>query len=264
MNGQNGFQHKSRRFKLYKAVSVFLMELSIAQIVTGFALYVSAMKFYGISWEPHALIAVRLSELSAVSQIQIVLVAHVPRQVSFHLRWLSSLLYGCAATLWNVIILIVDETDRFQMLAGFLFLFVLQLVLIAWTLVYIYLRSQQKLSAPEIIMFRMNPVSDRTARFLRFTEKVAMRWPFDWPVFRMVGFAVTLSANIYLTYLVCELKFYPREWQGRMCSLTNDADDRSTFGQILAVMMMASMVYSFIESGLAVLLLRLAWPFLGR
>jgi len=63
--------------------------------------------------------------------------------------------------------------------------------------------------------------------------------------------------------LVCELKFYPHEWQGQMCSLANDADDRTTFGQILAVMMMASMVYSFIESGLAVLLLRLAWPFLA-
>jgi hypothetical protein len=239
------------------------MELSLNQIVTGFALYVSAMKFYGISLEPHALLAVRLSELSAVSQIQIVMVARVERQVSLHLRWLSSLLYGCTATFWNIVILFRNKSDRLEMIVGFLFLFVLQSVLIGWTLLYISLRAKQRMSRPEQITFRTDALSIRGVRFVEFTERLVLRWPYDWPGLRIAGSVIALASNLYLTYTVCKLKFFTYEWKGKMCRLANEQDDRTTFGQVLAMMMMASMAYSLIESGLLAMLLTLAWSSLG-
>ncbi len=89
--------------RAYRAVSSFLMDLSVNQLVMGFALFVTNMRIYGPSSDPHAILAIRLSNLSAVSQIQIVLVAYHPSLAKVHIRLLSSLSYGFAAAVWGII-----------------------------------------------------------------------------------------------------------------------------------------------------------------
>ena len=57
------------------------MDLSVNQLVMGFVLYISGMLWYGPSNDPHAVLAYRLSNLSAVNQLQIIACARRSRGV---------------------------------------------------------------------------------------------------------------------------------------------------------------------------------------
>ncbi|QIW94680.1 hypothetical protein AMS68_000198 [Peltaster fructicola] len=231
---------RSRKLKrAHRIISAFLMDLSVNQIVTGIALYACVMKIYGPSYDPHAILAIRLSNLSTVSQLPIVLVANHASRSAIHIRFFSSVSYGFAAAVWGIIGCGQITPPDWPGIHFYTALICVVGIVLAAELFYIFAcllgRSHWQHK-------RKNWFADVADRMDKGTTTCLD--PYGRPSVRLFLMAVFMVINVYLFVEIIRLKWF----KPGGCDLSTEEDDKTTFGQVLSIVMLGTLIYAFLNA----------------